>query len=103
MFGTLCSKMLHQQFDFSSSNLVIQVDKKIGQAEIAIELRNFVFKNEMIAKRVPCELANQPVVLVQVCASVSENDVWRRLTLEFLKIFLHRRANRARATGARPG
>src|SRR5690349_22416320 len=62
----------------------------IRLAQAAVVLRNLVFENRMVAKRVPGQLARDAMVLVQVAALVREDQVGHGQLLEALEVFLDR-------------
>ena len=51
---------------FSAASSVDTGTKTFGDAEVAVVLRDLVLEDEMVAPRVPRELADEAVVLVQV-------------------------------------
>src|SRR4051812_35298549 len=81
VLGTLRAEVLEEQFSFAASDGFVEMHKEVRQAEIAIEFRDFVLKNQMIAERVPRQFANQPMILVQVGAVVREDYIRRWLLL----------------------
>src|SRR6267142_1397383 len=76
----LCPDMLRAQLHIS-----------IRRCEIAIPFRNLILQYQVIAKRVPGQLADEAVVLMSVVAPVSEHQVRPRRTLERLEALLDRR------------
>ena len=65
---------------------------RFGRTEIAVVLGNLVLEDQVVAPRVPRQLASQPVVLVQVVALMSEDQVRRELRLEAVEELLDRAA-----------
>ena len=51
------------------------VDEDVRRTEVAVELRDLVLEDQVVAERVPGQLAGEPVVLVRVVAVVREDDV----------------------------
>src|SRR6476469_3283586 len=68
------------------------MDEQVRRTEIAVVLGNLVLEDQVVAPRVPRELASQPVVLVQVVALMSEDQVRRELRLEAVEELLDRAA-----------
>ena len=46
-----------------------------GVAEVAVVLRDLVLEDQVVAPRVPRELADEPVILVEVVAGVREDQL----------------------------
>jgi hypothetical protein len=44
-------------------------------AEVSIPLGDFVFKDAMIAKRVPCQTTDLAMVLMRVIPTMREDDI----------------------------
>ena len=65
------------RLDLAPTRSFIQLDERIRGPYVAVVLRDLVFKNQMATKGVPCQFTNQPVILVQVVAVVSEDKIWR--------------------------
>ena len=61
------------------------MDEQVRRTEIAVVLRDLVLEDQVVAPRVPGELAGQPVVLVQVGALMGEDHVGRELGLQALE------------------
>ena len=60
---------------FSCDDLLVEWDENVGRAEIAVVLGDLVLEDQVVAKRVPCELAGEPVILMEVGASVREDQI----------------------------
>ena len=78
-------KRVEDEPDFPLAMPAFQRHEEIRRAEIAIVLRNFELQNQMVAKRVPGQLRDEGVILMQVLAKMREDDVGRDLALEPFK------------------
>src|SRR5207302_5410638 len=65
-----------------------QVNEEIWRAQIAVVLDDFIFENQMVPERVPSQLRHEPMVLMQVPAVVSQDDVRKVFSLEVLEEIL---------------
>src|SRR5450432_3466497 len=63
-------------------------NKEVGLAQIAFVLGDLVLGDEMIAKGVPGELGDHPMVLVQIVAVVAQNEIGILGFLELLEKIL---------------
>ena len=89
MLAPLRSEVLHQVLHFCGANRLAQRNEKIWGAEIAVIFRDFVLQDHVIAIRVPRQLAQEPVILVQVVAEMRENQIRFKGTFQLLKIVLN--------------
>ena len=64
-------------------------NEDVRPAEVAVDLRDLVLEDEVVAERVPCQLARKPVVLVEVVAGVREHEVGIDASLQILEHVLH--------------
>src|SRR4030095_2054560 len=62
-----------------------KLDKKIGSSKVAVILRDFIFKNEMIAISIPCKIRNSTMILVSVITIMCENEIWNECFFHFFK------------------
>ena len=62
--------------------------KKFGDTRSPCVLGNLVLQYQVIAKRIPRQIGDQPVILMPVLAVVSEDDVWRVPLLQLFKTLL---------------
>jgi hypothetical protein len=53
----------------------LELHEEIWRAQVAIVFWDFVLQNEMVSKRVPRQLVDQPVILMQVTTVMSENKI----------------------------
>ena len=63
-------KRVAKQFDLATAGRVVKRNKYIGLAEVAFVFGNFVLPNEMAAKCVPRELADEAMILVHIVATL---------------------------------
>src|SRR5260221_8352983 len=56
------------------AGLAIQSHKKIRRTQVAIVLRDFVFQDEMAAKRIPSQFGDQPMILVKIMPVVGRSE-----------------------------
>ena len=75
--------------DLAVDGRVVEVDEDVRPAEVAVVLRDLVLEDQVVPPRVPGELADEPVVLVEVVAVVREDQIGPDLTLELLEEPLH--------------
>src|SRR5262245_7133529 len=55
----------------------------IRNSKIAVELRDLVLQDCVVPKRVPGQLIDHPVILVQIVATVCEDQIWREALERF--------------------
>ena len=58
--------MLDEEFDLALGVLRSQRHEQIGMAEVTLELGDLVLGDQVIAERVPGQLADEPVILVEI-------------------------------------
>ena len=58
--------VLTEQPQLVVSDFVAQGHEDVGRPHIAVILGDLVLEDEMVAERVPCELAGKAMVLVEV-------------------------------------
>ena len=75
VLAALAREVLARAARSSPRRRLVERDEEVGRAEVAVVLRDLVLEDEVVAERVPGELAGQPVVLVQVLARVGEDEV----------------------------
>lgn len=80
--------MLHEQGCFALTGRFVKVNIEVGRAKIAIILGNLIFPDQVVAEGVPCEIADDPMILVQIVAAVAEDEVGRGLRFERFKSLL---------------
>ena len=59
-----------------------------GRAEVAVDLRDLVLEDQVVAERVPRQLAREPVILVEVVAGVREHELRVDARLQVLEDLL---------------
>src|SRR5215471_4357817 len=75
MLGPLRAEVFHKKIDLALHDVFPDLDIKVRLTEIAIPLRNFVFKDQVIAKRIPSVTTNFAMILVGVVAPVGQDKV----------------------------
>ena len=77
------------QPDLPCCDLLRQVDERIGRADVPVVLRDLVLEDQVVAERVPRQLGDEAMVLVQIGALVREDQVGRHVSLQLLEVLLH--------------
>src|SRR6266496_1028551 len=75
LFVALSAEVFHEPLDFFAANGVGERGKKIGRTEVRIVLGNFVFEDKMVSERIPGEFANHAMVLMEVVAKMSKDQI----------------------------
>ena len=70
-------EMRPQEGDLTARQLLVDGDESVRRAQIAVVLRHLVFENQVVAKRVPGQLARNPVVLMVVVTGMGKDQVGR--------------------------
>src|SRR5262249_36477447 len=65
-----------------------EVDEEIRRSQVPLVLGDLVLEDQVVAERVPGELGHQPVVLVEIFATVGQDEVGRVLPFELLEELL---------------
>ena len=65
-----------------------QRHEEVRRPEVAVELRDLVLEDQVVAERVPGQLAGKPVVLVEVVAGVGEDELRVDPALQLLEELL---------------
>ena len=86
MFVGLSPEILLQEGNFGLGNFIFERNEGIRLGQIAIELGNFVFENQMIAKRIPGEVGKNAMVLMPIITEMSEDQVGLNETFELLEV-----------------
>jgi hypothetical protein len=81
------------RLDLTPARRFIQWDKRVGRPHVTVIFRDFVFKDQMVTKRVPRELADYPMILVQIVPVMGEDDIGRHSLLQRLEVFFDLPAN----------
>lgn len=84
---SLCLEIVQNEFDFFAAMTFVQMYKQIRRSQIAVILGYLVFQNQVIPKRVPGQLTQQAMVLMQVMSIMCEDDVGS-YGFELFEIFL---------------
>jgi len=75
MLAALRSEHATKDFNLPPTRPAIQRNKTIRRTKIPIVLWYFVFEDQMIAEGVPREVAEQPMILMQIVAAVGKNQI----------------------------
>src|SRR5258706_9714548 len=85
----LAFEALHDGSDFLAGDRLAQGYKQVGCPKISIVFDDFVFQDQVVPERVPGQLGNQPVVLVEVIAIMRQDEIRDVLSFEFLEEILY--------------
>lgn len=75
MFSSLRAEMGKKEVDFACQYSSLQGNVEIGLPKIAIPFGNLVFKDHVIAKRIPGELRNLPMILMRIVRSMGQYEI----------------------------
>src|ERR1700730_13365383 len=70
LLGTLAAEMRHQEVDLALKGRRGNGHVEVRLPDIAVPFGDFIFKNAMIAKRIPGQAADLAVVLMRIVAPV---------------------------------
>ena len=87
---------------FLCATHLVDRDEDVWLAEIAVVLRDLVLEDQVVAERVPGQVARRAVILVEVASGVREDDVRIDLALERLEEVLDARVVREVGVLERP-
>src|SRR5215831_4310316 len=88
MLVRLARKMPLEQLELFLDELGGERHEDVRTPKIAVDLRDLVFQDQVIAERVPGQLAGKAVILMEVVAGVSEDDLRVDAPLEPLEDLL---------------
>src|SRR5579863_1459697 len=88
MLATLGRESIHQIANLLLNDLGFKWHKDAGSSHVPVVLRNFILEDQVVSKRVPGELCQQPVVLMCVPAVMGKDQVGGN-RLQPLEGFLH--------------
>src|SRR5260370_41063190 len=74
--AVLGAESVHDLGNFLLADPRLEWHKQIRPPQVAVVLWNFVFQNQMVAKRLPSQFRDRAVVLVRVF--MVKNEVWRK-------------------------
>ena len=74
-FSALARVVLPDNAELLLHHGLLEWDEDVWRSEIAVVLGDLVLEDEVVAKRVPGELAGEAVVLVEILAGMSEDEV----------------------------
>jgi hypothetical protein len=89
MFVALTFENAQEVVDFSRTGAIVKGHKQVGLSKIAIVLEDFVFENQVLAKSVPGQIGNDPVILMAVVAIMGEDKVRREAIFQVFEIFFN--------------
>src|SRR5688572_16890096 len=89
MFVPLSTEKAHKGFHFGSCQRLANRDKEVGGTQVGIVLGDFIFEDEVASPGVPCQFAKQTMVLMQIVAIMSKDDVRLESTFKFLEAVFH--------------
>jgi hypothetical protein len=89
VIAALTGEMIEEIPDFSPARSFLQRDKKIRTPHISVVFGDLIFQYQMVSERVPGQLGDQAMVLVQVRTTMGKNHVRRYLSLQFLELFFN--------------
>ena len=84
-------KHVHQRLDLALHLCIRQVDIDRWAAQVAVELRDLVLQDQLVAERVGGQLGHNPMILVCVAAPRDEHQVGRRALAKLVEELLERR------------
>jgi len=84
----LAGETIENLLNLSLGGCFIQADEKVGRTQVTIVLRDLILQNEMVSERVPGELGDQAMILVQVHPIVSEDQIRVKIFFQSLEEFL---------------
>lgn len=73
---TLTGKAVEQNLSLVFMICGGRLSVKVRGAQVAVIFWNFVFQNEMVAEGIPGQIADGPMILVPIFASMGEHNVW---------------------------
>lgn len=88
MFALLGLKKPARMLDFALAPLFIQFNVQVRVADVAVILRNFVFQNNVVPKRVPRKIGENSVVLVTIFSIMRKDQIGLDSSLQLLKELL---------------
>src|SRR5216683_3207208 len=88
LFGSLRRKRIENIFYFPLARGAVQPKKNVWYSQVTIVLRDLVFQDQVIAKCVPGQFTDHPVILMQIVAIVGQNQVGRKRFLQLFKFAL---------------
>ena len=88
MLVALCFETGHQVLDLAVASFAVERHEEIRRTEVAVILGYFKFEDEVIAPGVPGQLVDNAVILMQIFARVSEDQIGRELAFQFFEEFL---------------
>ena len=85
MLRTLGAEVLDQQFDLAPLRCFGNRHEKIRLPHVAVPFRNLVLEDQLVSEGIPCEIGNDPVILMPIVTSVGEHYVGFEFARECFK------------------
>jgi hypothetical protein len=85
LFAFLGLEAAHKDVHLLATQRLRESNEEIGRAQVAIILGNLVFQNHVVPETVPRKFTNQAMVLMQVAAAMSENQIRSERPLQYLE------------------
>ena len=90
VFVTLRNKTLLDMVSLLSANSLVEVYEYIRGSEITVIFRNLVFENHVISERIPGELRNESMILMEIIPKVRKDEIGGKIALQLFKRLLDR-------------
>ena|SRR5438093_11404223 len=81
----LACEALDDILDFFMTDRIVQMNEKIGRADVSIVLDDFVFQDKVIPECVPSQLRYEAVVLMKVVPIMRQDEIRSAFSLEFFE------------------
>jgi len=65
----------HQQINLLLRYFASKWHEDIGIAQVSLVLKNFVFEDQVLSERIPCDFGKSSVILVQIFSAMGEDDI----------------------------
>src|SRR3989344_5523455 len=78
----------HEMIQLATAESLVELDEKVRRPHVSVVLEYLVFKDQVIAKAVPREFRDEPMVLMQIVAIVGEDQVRLHSAPQFFEIVL---------------
>ena len=86
LFVTLRFEAGGQVLDFAVTSFLIEIHVKIRVTKIAVIFENFIFEDQLIAPGVPGQLVDHSMILMEIIASVREDQIGRQRVFQLFKV-----------------
>ena len=75
--------------NLSATGISVNLNEEIGRAQIPVVFRYLILQNQMIAKGIPGQLIDEPVILMQVIPLMCEHKIRIHLGFQALEDLFH--------------